>query len=621
MTFGLKDVRMNMTKVFSILALFCCIICSQTTLAQDRVVVEKNGSSFFVHIVEQGQTLYAISKLYQVDVEAIQASNPEVKSGLQIGQTLNIPVPGSYDVKEWTNPIRIENGFYIHRIKRKETLYGISKQYNTDINEILELNGGIELGLQPATEIRLPIRDVEEAATELVEPGPMDGWQTHTVRKGETLYGISKFFDVTPESITDLNGGLKEGLKTDQVILLPIRDELFSKQTEPIDLTVDIKDTLFLKTNYNVVLMLPLYLDQPINKEMNTSTKIDRLRQISMEYYYGTMAALDSLKKQGAHLNVTVLDVHSGTGIETMLQDPAVKSAHLIIGPFQRDPLEKVANYAGRRGIHVVCPVPQSNKVLLRSPNLSKVYPSNDSEIKNMANHVAAKHSGENVILIDSKNIKDARGVQLFKKYYRHALGMANDTLPTPLKTVESSTKFVGELNKQLSKVRRNILVVPAGKQSRSMIANLQTKIQLLDEEEYEVIVFAYDEWLEYDFLDISFKEQIQLSFATSHFIDYDANNVQSFITSYHYEYKQEPSKYSFIGFDVMQYYGSGLIQFGINFPNNFDAVDQSNLLQISFDYTKTGLDSGFENNHVFMLRQRDIQLESLRESNTAISN
>lgn len=593
-------------------------ICSQ---AQERVTVEKNGSTFFVHQVEQGQTLYAISKLYQVEVSAIEKANPSVTSGLQIGQTLDIPVPGSYNENEWTNPIRIEKGFYIHRIKRKETLYGISKQYQTDINEILELNSGIELGLQPGLEIKLPIREADEPVSKLAEPGPMDGWQIHTVKQGETLYGISKFYNVTSESISDLNDGLPEGLKAGQNLKLPIRDELFSKQTDPIDLTLEIKDTLYLKDTYNVVFMLPLYLSEPIEEEFNTSGKIGRLRQIALEYYYGSLIALDSLKAHGAKLNVTVLDVTSDSSIENILQKNVVKHAHLIVGPFQREPLEKVASFAGRKGIHVVCPVPQSNKVLLRSPNLSKVYPSSDSEMKQMAKYVADNHSGENVILIDSKDVKDARSVQLFKKYYKQALGVWSDSIAAPLTVVESSSKFVGNLNSKLSKVRRNILIVPAGKQSRSMIANLQTKVQLLNPTDFDVLVFASDEWLDYEFLDVSFKERVQLAVTKANFVDYTNARSQTFVRNYQEKFRNDPSNYAFLGYDVMQFYGNGLIQFGINFPNKFELIDTSSLIQMSFNYSKTGLDSGYENTHVFVVRQNEMQLEKLNESKSILNH
>lgn len=48
-------------------------------------------SNYILHKVEQGQTLYAISKHYGVDVEKIKLLNPDLKDGLKATQILRIP--------------------------------------------------------------------------------------------------------------------------------------------------------------------------------------------------------------------------------------------------------------------------------------------------------------------------------------------------------------------------------------------------------------------------------------------------------------------------------------------------------------------------------------------------
>lgn len=46
---------------------------------------------FFTHTVEAGETVYSISKIYHVTPEDIYSLNPEVKNGLRSGSTLKIP--------------------------------------------------------------------------------------------------------------------------------------------------------------------------------------------------------------------------------------------------------------------------------------------------------------------------------------------------------------------------------------------------------------------------------------------------------------------------------------------------------------------------------------------------
>ena len=74
------------------------IMLSGNLVAQE-VVVERSsqktqigGKEYYMHHVKQGQTLYSISKAYNVTVEEIERLNPEVKNGLKAGLVLGIPV-------------------------------------------------------------------------------------------------------------------------------------------------------------------------------------------------------------------------------------------------------------------------------------------------------------------------------------------------------------------------------------------------------------------------------------------------------------------------------------------------------------------------------------------------
>ncbi|MEZ4739725.1 MAG: hypothetical protein R2818_10345 [Flavobacteriales bacterium] len=49
---------------------------------------------------------------------------------------------------------------------------------------------------------------------------------------------------------------------------------------------------------------------------------------------------------------------------------------------------------------HIVCPVPQSNKMLLGMPNVSKVTPSRSELVKYTARYVAQKHTRDHVVLV-----------------------------------------------------------------------------------------------------------------------------------------------------------------------------------------------------------------------------
>lgn len=610
-----------------------------TALGQaDRVIIQREGRGFFVHKVEQGHTLYSLSKLYQTTIEEIEASNPGISQNLALGQTIYIPVPEDHNPKEWTNPIRLENGDMIHKVQKKETLYGICREYTIDINRLLEANPEAEKGIQPGMELRIPPNDLHEpdtvipvgtvekpTTTIIVEaPGtfetnpPQTQWKRHTVAQGETLYGICRNYQVDQQELLDLNDGLPAGLRTGDEILIPIKNNTAQTPSEKLDDIAENKskyrrpaDTSYVRDEYNIVLMLPLALDFEISDDRPMPSSVERLREIAMSFYHGSLAAFDSLEAKGARLNVTVLDVHQNSDLNKMLDHPAVRQSDLIIGPFQRKALEKVAAFASRNNIHIVCPVPQSNSVLLNHATLSKVQPSPESQVRALANHVFDTYRGENILLINSKDLADLKAVNTFKQTYLSRLRTVGDTALTGIAEIEGSSKFVGDLQSRLSKGRRNIIVVPAGSHSRSMIANLQSKIQLLGKD-HDIIVCGLNEWTEFDFIDVSFKERTQMILPAPVYTDYQSDLTENFIANYRNEFNADPSGYALLGHDIALYYGRALMLYGTAFPLVFEQLPNEDLLHLKFRYRKTGLDSGFENEHVFILHHHDFYLDPI---------
>lgn len=97
------------------------------------------SGEYKTHIVEPSQTLYSIAKMYNVSIGSIIALNASARDGLKVGEELKIPISNqNIETKEDIN--NDTSVFILHEVKRKETLYSISKQYGVDINSILESN-------------------------------------------------------------------------------------------------------------------------------------------------------------------------------------------------------------------------------------------------------------------------------------------------------------------------------------------------------------------------------------------------------------------------------------------------------------------------------------------------
>ncbi|WP_291113600.1 muramidase family protein [Flavobacterium sp. UBA6135] len=106
-------------------------------------------SAAIYHKVKTGETLYGLSKKYEVTIAALQQNNSELlKKGLQIGQIITIPSNGTVIEKSFEVP---KNALIKHTVQPKETLYGLSKRYGVTVDEIQSLNektlrNGLQIG-------------------------------------------------------------------------------------------------------------------------------------------------------------------------------------------------------------------------------------------------------------------------------------------------------------------------------------------------------------------------------------------------------------------------------------------------------------------------------------------
>ena len=65
---------------------------AQTPSQRSQNITKIGGKDYYLHNVKSGETLWGLSKVYNVSVEELEKLNPEVKDGLKAGHVLGIPV-------------------------------------------------------------------------------------------------------------------------------------------------------------------------------------------------------------------------------------------------------------------------------------------------------------------------------------------------------------------------------------------------------------------------------------------------------------------------------------------------------------------------------------------------
>jgi LysM repeat protein len=123
-----------------------------------------------IHTVEKGETLFKISQKYSMNISELRELNPGVDI-LQPGMKLK--VKGKWLINPQTTPVYNGRNVILHEIKKGETLYGLSKQYNTSIEELKKINGVDEFNLQPGGYLKVlgtEVSATSEPVSDQVKP-------------------------------------------------------------------------------------------------------------------------------------------------------------------------------------------------------------------------------------------------------------------------------------------------------------------------------------------------------------------------------------------------------------------------------------------------------------------
>lgn len=130
-------------------------------------------------------------------------------------------------------PVKDINGksYYYYAVRRGDTLLSIATRLGITRDDLVRYNRSAADGLRQGTTLYLPVdefKDVvspgESAAAEMASAGADGRYPTNVVyrvRRGETLFGVSHLFGISPDAIIALNPTADRGIKAGQQLIIP----------------------------------------------------------------------------------------------------------------------------------------------------------------------------------------------------------------------------------------------------------------------------------------------------------------------------------------------------------------------------------------------------------------
>ena len=148
-----------------------------------------------IYIVQKGDTLYSVSKKFNLSIDDIKRLNNLTNDNLYIGQELIII--------ETTKPI-INDEYDIYEVEKGDSLWAIANRYNIRVNDLIDLNNLTDLTISIGQKLLVPKKDIDE--------------NIYIVEKGDTLWSVSRKNNITVQELKELNNLTNNTISIGQVL-------------------------------------------------------------------------------------------------------------------------------------------------------------------------------------------------------------------------------------------------------------------------------------------------------------------------------------------------------------------------------------------------------------------
>src|SRR5690606_31218666 len=363
---------------------------------RETATIEKELTGFKEHKVKRKETLYSLSKKYEVEQDEIKKHNPKLyASNLKKGDLIKIPL---YRKKIVINKPKEATTRYT--VKPKEGKWRIAYKFGITVAELEALNPNMGETLQEGQQINVP--NLETQNQKQID----EAYSYYTVLPKEGFYRLKLKLGLEQEQLEKLNPELKEsGLKEGMVLKIPhqANPDTTAKTVYATSLESKIKPNTQQK---HLAVMLPFRLNRvQMDSIQDTKQQIihDPYLSNALDFYSGMVVAFDSLQKLGISLKVDVHDTQNEKSrVAGILRKGNLDTVDAVIGPLLSENFKLVASGLKDANVPVISPL---GKDLELYSNVFQSRPDDKLLQAKVLNYVKNNQNNSHTIVIaDAKN-------------------------------------------------------------------------------------------------------------------------------------------------------------------------------------------------------------------------
>lgn len=521
------------------------------TVSKEKVKV--GGKVCYSHIVLEKQTLYSISKAYNVSIDDIYQLNPGVKeAGLKKNAIILIPVVEAAkdearketiaNTEEQDAPAEMAKPVSVHKKKGQKThvkkwyedIDMIAKQYGVTAEEIMRANNLKDKKLANRQKLIIPEADSKS--------------------KDAEIEGIAEPMNVTvsPEEDTDTQTVLDDAVSAEQ-------------------------ETLIAAAPVNAALLLPL------------RSADGKLSRNNMDFYSGLMLAVYDLGEKGVNTDLHVYDIADP---EIPVKTEDISGSDIIIGPVTAADLTASLQESPQAKA-VISPLdPRAEKLTAEYSNLIQVPTPHKMQYQDLTNWIKEEMGENDKVFMFSERTARANDAVRIMKEVMDSSGIGY--IPFTYSILEGR-EVLEPLKEMMTAEGANRVYIAS--ESEAFVNDVVRNLNLMLLENFEVILYAPSKIRSFDTIEVEHFHKTAMRVSLTYYINYEDPAVRSFLLKYRALYNTEPSQFAFQGYDIANYFISMRSQYGENWMQELDQVEKA-MLQSTFKFGKQGT-GGYVNNGV----------------------
>jgi LysM repeat protein len=498
-----------------------------------------SSSKYIEHKVEKQQTLFAISKKYNVSIDEIKKLNPQLVNGLTEGAIIKIPasnptptsapVPAKVNAtvapitpKPIAEPVVAKQSTYIiHKVQPKETLYSICKRYEVSINEVLQLNPNAA-NLTSGTDLKIP----SNASTPV------------QVAKKEQVD--------TPKTKVE-----------PPVVVVPAKVE---------------------KKIIRLGFLLPFMLNQE-KKDAGTERFVD--------FYSGALMAINEAKQQGISIEVYVYDTEkSDEKVTEILKNPELKTMDLLIGPAFSSQIPVVGKFAKENRIYTLIPFSSKVPEIYSNTYLFQFNPGADVDL------IVNQAKNMRIIFAEVPGVNETDAGKVWADELKKALTKNGKTFSV----IELSASDYANYGAVLKKGEKNLIIFNTDKYSS--ITGFLSPLRLRASE-YDIVFYEHYAWRNQD---IKMPQTMFISPFISKLAPEAVEKFNTQYAGYfnHDVHKSSP-RYDLLGYDLSNYFIKLFNQYGTKFSTEISNFKDASGIQSQPHFERINDTAGFVNDQLYL--------------------